>query len=335
MISIIVPIFNVKNYLGNCVDSILSSSYQDFELILVDDGSTDGSSDLCDLYSNQDDRIRVIHKVNGGVSDARNMGLKAAIGDSVMFVDGDDMIHPQMLEMLKSALDSGDYDFSMAKEKRIAEDDIDGIRSFMESSKEKAKGIEISQFDFMNQLVSSGEDRFWCLSVCNKLYARTIVEDLFFDTSIKNTEDLEWSTRLSLKINRAVALNEQTYLYIHRRGSAMHGGMNPEYVKGIYVYKKVVDYMPAQLKAKALKQLYTYMLLIRRYSIHSEHYQEAKTICDEMYKNTIKEFCHSDINWVSKLRSILGYHFPGPYNFITRILEVIMVSFYRLKGRKW
>ena len=187
----------------------------------------------------------------------------------------------------------------------------------------------------MNRLVSGGDERFWSLQVCTKLYKKAVIKDVLFDTNITNSEDFEWSARLSLRINRAVDLDEPLYLYLQRRGSAMLGGMNLAYIKSIYVYKKVVDYFPDQLKSKALKQLYTYMLLIRRYSIKSPYHQEAKNICDEIYKGTINDFMHSDNSWLSKWRSILGYHFPGPYNFITRSLELIVVRYYRLRGRKW
>lgn len=335
MVSIVVPVYNVEQYLEPCVESILNSTYRDIEVVLVNDGSTDRSVELCDQLSKQDFRVKVIHKANGGVSDARNVGMKASTGDEIMFVDGDDMIHPQMIELLKTTLDSADFDFSMAQGIRIADDDTNGIRRFLGRKIQEPKRIILSQFDYMNRLVSGGEERFWSLSVCAKLFKKAVIKDVLFDTSINNTEDLEWSTRLSIKMNRAITIDEQLYLYIHRRGSAMHGGMNLSYIKGIYVYKKVVDYLPDQFKSRALKQLYTYMLLIRRYSIKSPYHQEAKNICDEIYKDTINDFMQSDNNWLSKWRSILGYRFPGLYNFITRVLELIVVRYYRLRGRKW
>lgn len=98
MVSIIVPIYNVEPYLRECIESVLAQTYQDYELILVDDGSPDGSGAICDEYSGKDQRIRVIHKVNGGLSDARNAGLDAATGKYVYFLDGDDTIEPNLLE---------------------------------------------------------------------------------------------------------------------------------------------------------------------------------------------------------------------------------------------
>lgn len=100
LISVVVPVYNVASYIDRCIDSILSQTYTNLEIILVDDGSTDISGEKCDKYSEQDSRINVIHKINGGLSDARNCGIERALGDYVTFVDSDDSIAPDMIEYL-------------------------------------------------------------------------------------------------------------------------------------------------------------------------------------------------------------------------------------------
>ena len=112
LVSIIVPVYNVKPYLNRCVDSLLGQSYQNMELLLVDDGSTDGSEALCDEYAAQDVRVRVLHKKNGGLSDARNAGVDAAKGEYLSFVDGDDWVSPYYIENLYRALEQAGADFS-------------------------------------------------------------------------------------------------------------------------------------------------------------------------------------------------------------------------------
>ena len=112
LVSIIVPVYNVKPYLNRCVDSLLGQSYQNMELLLVDDGSTDGSETLCDEYAAQDARVRVLHKKNGGLSDARNAGVDAAKGEYLSFVDGDDWVSPYYIENLYRALEQAGADFS-------------------------------------------------------------------------------------------------------------------------------------------------------------------------------------------------------------------------------
>ena len=103
-ISVIVPVYNVKLYLHKCVDSILNQTYQNIEVLLIDDGSTDGSSDICDSYTEKDSRIKVVHKKNGGLSSARNTGLDMATGEYILFVDSDDYIDIEMIRRLYDAL---------------------------------------------------------------------------------------------------------------------------------------------------------------------------------------------------------------------------------------
>ena len=99
-VSIIVPVYQVENYIRQCIDSILAQTFTDFELILVDDGSKDQSGQICDAYAGMDERVKVIHKKNGGLSDARNRGMDQAVGNYFMFVDSDDYIAPTMIEYL-------------------------------------------------------------------------------------------------------------------------------------------------------------------------------------------------------------------------------------------
>ncbi len=105
MISVIVPIYKVEKYLRRCVDNILNQNYKDFELLLIDDGSPDGCPQICDEYARQDGRVRVFHKPNGGLSDARNYGLDRMKGDYVSFIDSDDYVGPDYLKILKELID--------------------------------------------------------------------------------------------------------------------------------------------------------------------------------------------------------------------------------------
>ena len=112
-ISVIVPVYNIEGYLGKCIDSIIAQTYKDLEIILVDDGSSDHCGAICDKYAKKDNRIKVIHKPNGGLSDARNHGIEAATGSYLGFVDGDDYIEPQMYEKLHNALVENDAEMSI------------------------------------------------------------------------------------------------------------------------------------------------------------------------------------------------------------------------------
>lgn len=181
-ISVIVPVYNVEKYLKRCVDSILNQSYKDFELILVDDGSKDSSGKICDEYGQTDSRVKVIHKENGGVSAARNTGLKFATGEYVMFVDSDDYIDEDtLLEMTKYAgsdIVTSGLRFVDINENLLFENNNDTIEK-----------ININEFinnnyvDFYKKYILSGP--------YNKLYKRQIIiqENIFFNENLSICED--------------------------------------------------------------------------------------------------------------------------------------------------
>lgn len=105
LISVIIPVYNVEEYISECIESVIAQSYNNLEIILVNDGSTDSSGESCDRYAAKDSRIRVIHKENGGQSSARNAGLEVASGEWIVFVDSDDVVHKELITMLRRAVD--------------------------------------------------------------------------------------------------------------------------------------------------------------------------------------------------------------------------------------
>lgn len=213
-ISIIVPIYKVEAYLHRCVDSILAQTYQDFELILVDDGSPDNCGVICDRYAAQDPRLRVIHKENGGLSDARNAGLQIARGEYIAFIDSDDWVTPDYLEKLLNALIETDAD--------ICECDI--IRTateYPQLSANKPAATEI--FDpeaAMDQLIQDG---IFHQYVWNKLYKRHVVEGLLFPKG-KTNEDEFWTYQAFGRSNKVARIHCPLYYYFQRPTSIMGAG---------------------------------------------------------------------------------------------------------------
>ena len=124
LVSVIVPIYNVEKYLRKCVDSILNQTYKNLEIILVDDGSPDNCGNICDEYALSDSRIRIIHKKNGGLSDARNAGLDIARGNYILFVDSDDYIDETMVEKLYEALEKEKAEMSLCSFVYVNDDGV-------------------------------------------------------------------------------------------------------------------------------------------------------------------------------------------------------------------
>ena len=178
-LSIIVPVYNVEEYITECIDSILAQTYKDWELILVDDGSTDNSGKICEEYALKDSRIKVIHKENGGLSSARNSGLDIAKGEYITFIDGDDFISPDTIEENINILES---------QKGI---DIIQYPVYYRYGKNDAykKSIESKIISGKEQLWYSYMINEYHCSVCDKIFKKYIFENIRFPIGI-TSEDI-------------------------------------------------------------------------------------------------------------------------------------------------
>ena len=208
-ISIIVPIYNVEPYLRRCVDSLLQQTCEDFELILVDDGSPDDCGAICDEYATLDSRVRVIHKPNGGLSDARNAGLEIAQGAYIAFVDSDDWVTPDYLErMLTAMLETG---------ADICECEV------LRTSGEEATATEPGTSEVYETSEALGQliyDGAFHQHVWNKLYRREVIADIMFPKG-KTNEDEFWTYRVFGNAKKAAKISDVLYFYFQRPGSIM------------------------------------------------------------------------------------------------------------------
>ena len=203
MISVIVTIYKVERFLKDCVGSILRSTYRDIEVILVEDGSPDGSGAICDDFASRDGRVRVIHKENAGVSEARNSGIKAAKGDYILFVDGDDVVHPRMIEVLLDGIESGDYDFAMINVVPITENGYQEKINDMNIDTSSRRVLEQSYC--VRRLLDVGAATLQFHVPINKLIKRSLVKDMFFKTT--GGEDFEWNLRMFLRSRQGIAID--------------------------------------------------------------------------------------------------------------------------------
>ena len=210
LISVIVPVYKVEKYLYTCVDSILKQTYQNLEIILVDDGSPDTCGSLCDRYAAQDPRIRVIHKPNGGLSDARNAGLQIATGEYVGFVDSDDYIAPDMYRILFEAITAHDAQVAVCDSHNVCESES-----------------KLFPFSQGNATVYTGNDSSYALFTgaithfaWNKLYKRSLFDTIAFPIG-KIYEDLFTTYRILQRCQKVVHTNTALYFYRVRNDSIM------------------------------------------------------------------------------------------------------------------
>lgn len=204
-ISVIVPVYQVEQFLCRCVDSILCQTFRDFELILVDDGSPDNSGAICDAYAQKDPRIRVIHKQNGGLSSARNAGIDIAQGEYLTFADSDDMIHPQALALLLDSLTNTNADMATAGRWEFTDipESFPSVRSVSEEL--------LCRDVFLADLYPKHFGQIG-VTACGKLYRRKVFQALRFPEG-KVYEDLHVYLDILLACERVVVIDTALYWY--------------------------------------------------------------------------------------------------------------------------
>jgi len=220
MISVIIPIYNVAQYLSQCMDSVLPQSYQDLEIILVDDGATDDCPRMCDEYEAKDSRVRVIHKKNGGLSDARNAGMKIARGEWIYFVDSDDWVDHDAIRKL--------YQFAVENHCDVVQGGLyyayyDHLLYRKASKKEQEKTI-LDRHDAMRELIVNDRVKNFAWG---KLYKAELIKDLFFPVG-KYFEDSFWQHLVIDRVNRYGIVDEPLYFYRQRQDS-ISGKLSDKY----------------------------------------------------------------------------------------------------------
>lgn len=272
MISVIVPVYQVQEYLEPCLDSIVNQTYQNLEIILIDDGSTDNSGKICDKYAGNDARIKVIHKKNGGISSARNAGLKIAEGELIGFVDSDDWIDPDMFSYLQSVLAENSAD-------------IVTCAAAPESLPDKQNTVTVLDMESaMSSLLDGGKvDN----SVWNKLYTRNVWDGVFFPEGMI-LEDAATIYKCILKAKRIVVTEYPCYHYRIRQGSILHTAFTKKNFDGVKASKSRLDdiciHAPVLKQKAANAYVWTVLYYIwwADHAAHGKYNKERQEIADEM-----------------------------------------------------
>lgn len=209
-ISIVVPVYNVEKYLNRCVESILKQTVLELEVILVDDGSTDSSPQICDQWAETDHRIKVVHKANGGLSSARNAGMDVAGGDYIGFVDSDDWVASDMYELLLHALVRHDADYA-AVEMKIVKNEKQN------DTQPQYKEIVLDEDGLFRLFFRVSDDSIhYC--VCDKLFKKSTLKNLRFKDGLR-FEDLDFNFRFLCRCHKGVLLNQKKYYWFYNHGS--------------------------------------------------------------------------------------------------------------------
>lgn len=254
LISVIVPIYNVEEYLDRCVESIVNQTYKHLEIILVDDGSPDNCSQMCDEWAEKDNRIKVVHKGNGGLSDARNAGLRIATGEIVSFIDSDDWIELDMFEKMLNRMIDDDSDIASCGVKWVEEDGII-IRDVTSND-----GVLDTQIA-MKELLNDGKLK---QHVWNKIYKYELIKDIPFEKG-KYHEDVFWSYQIVGRAGKVSVIKESFYNYVQRSNSIMGEGFSAKRLDALDA-----NYLRCEYMKKHFPELYDNALYVY---IGSCHYQ--------------------------------------------------------------
>ena len=241
LISIIVPIYNTDCYLRQCLDSIINQSYKNFEVLLVNDGSVDDSAMICKEFAEKDSRIRYFEKENGGVSSARNLGLKNVKGNYITFVDSDDWIEENYLEVLYNALKENEVDVAISTHKDFNMDDNLYYLPFYSEEQLHTLDIgKVSRDEFLELFpeLSSLNHDFNC--AVSKLFKADVVKNLLFDESINYGEDLDFFFNLYLNVSSIYYVNQPTYIYRQHQTSASNNCLESHAISEIRIYEKIL-----------------------------------------------------------------------------------------------
>lgn len=314
-ISVIVPVYKVEKYLDRCVSSLVNQSYKNLEIILVDDASPDSCPAICDRWAQRDERIRVIHKKNEGVSKARRCGAQASTGDYIAFVDSDDWVRDNMFEQLHSLINSGEYNIACCGYELVTDSN-----EISDSSQGKAQVL-----DFAGMIKGIYDYNLW--SVCFKLYRRELfdITDLP-EIDLTVCEDLLLNYYIFKHCDKIIVSDRKDYFYFRHPESVMSGNANERYITdSLTAYRTISDDFDISSPAysyQAANRVKNDFRLINEIIKHKQDKKLYNAVRDDLLsqkKYVFKKensYCFSIFN---KLATILLTVCPAIYNLLIKI----------------
>lgn len=283
-ISVIVPVYNTGELLRDTIDSILHQTFKDFELILVDDGSQDVSASICDEYTTKDSRVHVIHKLNGGISDARNIGIEASTGDYITFCDHDDLYRSNILQKEYETAQKGNYDIVHVGHCTVYDDDSKHDEFSCNMTFNNVNEIRKHFCFIVNHLIGT----IWV----NLYKAKNLKPYLHFDTKYKRGhEDINMNLKLIPYVNSFVSISDILYEHFIRKNLSTSASLYPEAVIGLEdviinltddIHRMHVDFPRNEQKAEYIE---TMSDLIRTLSVYTTKLGYSQSEFCNMFRN--------------------------------------------------
>lgn len=304
LISIVVPVYNVENYLDTCITSILDQTYSNIEIVLVDDGSTDNSGKICDYYAVMDERVKTIHTKNGGLSDARNKGISQAKGEYIMFIDSDDVVNVNFVEYLYNLLKCNSADIAIC----------DPVHCYpgkeINFEPEKLKKIYKPEDAIVEMLYQ----KTFLVAAWGKLYRKEYFNDILFPYGMLY-EDSAIMYRIFDKTKKIVYGNAKLYGYMHREGSITTKKFSKKDFDILIICEQITKYFSNRdKKLQKAERSYQMAAAFRIYmnAPHNGEFDAELKACDTFLRENQKLVLHdTDIRKKMKL-ALLMYKFARP-----------------------
>ena len=262
LISVIVPIYNIESYIEKCIKSIICQTYDNLEILLIDDGSTDSSAEICKKYALQDNRITYVYKYNGGLSDARNQGIELANGEYLSFIDGDDYIHSEMIEKLYVGARYNDADISMCGFIKVDEHG----NSMGDNCIEKTILTNVEALNYV--IGTETNDKYInCTVAWNKLYRKELFTGIRYP--FRRIHEDEFVTyKLLAKSNKVVVIGESLYYYVQRNGSIMKSPFSKKKYDSVEAFRERVEFSKNIEGADVARAVDRYLSSLYRYTLN-------------------------------------------------------------------
>lgn len=303
LVSIIIPVYNVCEYLADCIESVLLQTYRNLEIILVDDGSTDGSGELCDQWKKKDGRIKVYHQKNAGVSEARNKGIMVSTGDFIGFIDGDDWIEPEMYQGLMDSIFQNHADIAMC-----------GYYDYPNGMGQRiAKGVfPYHASNYEDSIVPVLQRDGYFTSICNKLFARKLIfqegKAVLLDSGLAYGEDEAWFFTVFSKCEKVSFVPKALYHWRPRKSSMTRTiEINEKHMSLLKAKTIVLDLLPSDQKVQKLAhgRIYNDCHILKVYAYLSRKMDYYAIINKQIQPEKQIWLLSTDIPFARKIKVIL------------------------------
>lgn len=320
LVSVIVPIYGVELYLDNCIKSIIRQTYKNLEIILVDDGSPDRCGSICDSYAEKDIRIKVIHKENGGLSDARNTGIKIAKGDYITCIDSDDYVSNDYIEYLLYKIQENNADMSICgliKTAKTNESKQEDHNITKEYTSEEALAVMLYACEFTT-------------SACGKLYRKELFDGVEYPID-KYSEDMFTTYKLIVKSSKIVYGDRVCYYYLYRPGSILTGSFSLKHLdvfEALHIIRDTVLINCSKSTQRAYKsQIVSSMAELLNKKIPKEILSENNDLWIEAKKYILNVLLNQKCSKRVRMQALLML-------FGKKISTMVIVKYYNLKWKK-